>query len=175
MNAHALKATAPELPVRSYKIGELAEMTGATTRTLRYYEELGLLQPIRNTSGQRIYGDSALSRLGFINELKSGGFSLLEIKSFFESWQNNKTGSKAATATIAVIEQKLLQISELQKKITKLNDELKSLVNFMTACRACEDQPSVENCGGCDKHDGKPAPEFLLNLLRDTSKPVGSN
>ena len=55
--------------MKTYKIGELAQITSNTTRTLRYYEELGLLEPVRNTSGQRLYGEDALTRLGFIGEL----------------------------------------------------------------------------------------------------------
>jgi DNA-binding transcriptional MerR regulator len=164
------KATSDKI----YKIGELALLTGATTRTLRYYEELGLLQPIRNTSGQRLYSEAALTRLGFINELKSGGFSLIEIKSFFESWQSNDTGAAAAQATVTIIQQKILEISDLQKKIAKLNDELRAMVGFLMACRTCDDKPSTANCSTCDKHEGTAAPEFLMNLLQDTSKPVVS-
>src|SRR4051812_2091034 len=70
-----------------YKIGDLAELVGATTRTLRYYEEMGLLVSVRNASGQRLYDEGAVTRLKFINELKSGGFSLNEVKGFFDAWR----------------------------------------------------------------------------------------
>lgn len=152
-----------------YRIGELAELTGATTRTLRYYEELGLLKPIRNTSGQRLYNEAALSRLNFINELKSGGFSLQEVKTFFESWQNNDTGAAASEQTLGLVQQKLTEISELQERINKLNNELKAMIQFLAACRTCDDQPSFENCGDCTKHPSEPTPKLIMNLLRDKS------
>lgn len=151
----------------TYKIGELAALTQTTTRTLRYYEELGLLKPIRNTSGQRLYNESSLDRLQFINELKSGGFSLHEVKTFFESWQNNATGAAAAEQTIGVIQQKMAEVAELQAKINRLNDELRSMINFLVACRTCDDQPSVDNCGDCTRQPEQKAPNFILNLLKD--------
>lgn len=150
---------------RVYRIGELAEISQATTRTLRYYEELGLLQPIRNTSGQRLYGEAAVQRLKFINELKSGGFSLSEIKTFFESWNETDTGAAAAEATIEIIQQKLGEIATLQKQLTKLNDELRAMINFLMVCRNCDQKPAVENCSPCDRHE-EPTPEMLLNILK---------
>lgn len=156
-----------ELKQGTYKIGELASLTNTTTRTLRYYEELGLLKPIRNTSGQRLYNETALERLQFINELKSGGFSLLEVKTFFESWQNNATGAAAAEQTISVIQQKMSEVAELQTKINRLNEELRSMISFLVACRTCDDQPNIENCGDCSRQPEKKAPSFILNLLKD--------
>jgi len=150
---------------KTYRIGELARVTDATTRTLRYYEELGLLEPVRNTSGQRLYGDDAIKRLGFINELKSGGFSLLEIKSFFESWRSSKTGAEAAEASMGLINQKLADIAQLQKKLSRLNDELRSMVSFLLTCQTCERQPSEANCNPCARHP-EGTPEILANILK---------
>jgi len=151
---------------RSYKIGELAGLSGSTTRTLRYYEELGLLEPIRNTSGQRLYRDESLTRLSFINELKSGGFALLEIKSFFESWKDKKTGSEASEATMATIQQKLASIAEIQKQLSKLNDELRAMVGFLIACKNCERKPSESNCSPCTDHPDQETPRMLVNILK---------
>jgi len=151
---------------KSYKIGELATLTGATTRTLRYYEELGLLEPIRNTSGQRLYSEDALTRLNFIGELKSGGFSLLEIKAFFESWQDNATGAEASEATMNLVQNKLAEIAELQKKLAKLNDELRGMVGFLMACQSCNRKPSEINCSPCQNHPNEETPRMLSNILK---------
>lgn len=167
LNSFKSGITDDKQPASHYKIGELAAVTKITTRTLRYYEELGLLKPIRNTAGQRVYDESAFERIQFINELKSGGFSLQEIKSFFESWQNNETGTAAAEQTIGVIQQKMSEVAELQAKINRLNDELSGMIQFLVACRTCSDQPSIENCGSCSKQLEKKAPKFILNLLKD--------
>lgn len=150
-----------------WRIGELAQLTGATTRTLRYYEELELLQPARNRSGQRLYGQSALTRLNFINELKSGGFSLLDIKNLFDSWQKNTSGSEAANSSIKLIHQKITEISELQQKLNKLNDELRGLVSYLLACKTCNHKPNLKTCSDCDQHLNQDRHPVIMSLLKD--------
>jgi DNA-binding transcriptional MerR regulator len=149
-----------------YRIGELAKITNSTTRTLRFYEEINLIQPIRNTSGQRVYSQDAIVRLNFIHELKSGGFSLQEIKSFFESWDGRHSGGEAAAASVELIKKKLVEIAELQKKISNLNHELKSMVNYLLACKGCDGHPAAESCAKCERHPDEPANPLLVTILK---------
>ena len=57
------------------RIGELAAATGASTRSLRYYEQQGLLASQRSTSGQRHYADTAVERVDLIKCLLEAGLS----------------------------------------------------------------------------------------------------
>ena len=57
------------------RIGELARLTGVTTRALRYYEEQNLLFAERSESGQRRYSEAAVDRIRVIRELYSAGLS----------------------------------------------------------------------------------------------------
>ena len=67
------------------RIGELAGEVGVTTKTVRYYETLGLLPPPdRTASGYRSYGDDALERLRFVRDAQATGLSLTEIRSIVE-------------------------------------------------------------------------------------------
>ena len=62
-------------------IGEVCEKTGLSARTLRYYEELGLLPGVRRRAGgRRVYGADEIERLRFIQRLKALGLSLADIK-----------------------------------------------------------------------------------------------
>lgn len=62
-------------------IGQVCEATGLSARTVRYYEELGLLPGVRRRSGgRRVYGGDELQRLRFIQRLKTLGLSLAEVK-----------------------------------------------------------------------------------------------
>jgi MerR family copper efflux transcriptional regulator len=62
-------------------IGEVCARTGLSARTVRYYEEVGLLPGVRRRSGgRRVYGTDGLERLRFIQRLKTLGLSLAEIK-----------------------------------------------------------------------------------------------
>ncbi len=63
-----------------WAIAEVCDRTGLSPRTIRYYEEIGLLPGVRRkASGRRVYGPEELERLGFINRLKELGLSLSEI------------------------------------------------------------------------------------------------
>ena len=62
------------------RIGEAAEAAGMTTKTLRFYEERGLLRPAdRAPNGYRDYGESTVERLGFIHRARTAGLSLAQI------------------------------------------------------------------------------------------------
>lgn len=66
---------------RYWKVGDLAKLTGLTVRTLRFYDQIGLLSPSSATeSGHRLYDDEDLSRLYRIVSLKELGLSLDEVK-----------------------------------------------------------------------------------------------
>ncbi|MBR6637397.1 MAG: MerR family transcriptional regulator, partial [Lachnospiraceae bacterium] len=68
---------------RTYTIGELAELAGVSTKTLRVYERKGLLLPERNTENRyRIYTDHAVRKLEQIRLMKYLGFSLDQIELF---------------------------------------------------------------------------------------------
>jgi DNA-binding transcriptional MerR regulator len=57
------------------RIGELAARTGASVRSLRYYEQQGLLAPDRSLSGQRHFPESAVDRVQLIQQLYAAGLS----------------------------------------------------------------------------------------------------
>jgi DNA-binding transcriptional MerR regulator len=62
-------------------IAQVRESTGLSARTLRYYEELGLLPGVRRRAGgRRVYGADEVERLRFIQRLKALGLSLAEVK-----------------------------------------------------------------------------------------------
>ena len=62
-------------------VAQVREKTGLSARTLRYYEELGLLPGVRRRAGgRRVYGADEIERLGFIQRLKALGLSLADIK-----------------------------------------------------------------------------------------------
>jgi DNA-binding transcriptional MerR regulator len=72
---------------RPLRIGEVARQTGLTTRTIRYYEEMGLLQPSSHRdSGERLYGSADIERLSYIKQFQEFmGFSLAEIRSVLDA------------------------------------------------------------------------------------------
>jgi MerR family copper efflux transcriptional regulator len=71
---------------RMLQIGEVAERVGISLRTVRYYEEMGLLAPAERTPGGfRLYTEAHVDRLGLIARLKSLGFSVGEMRELLEA------------------------------------------------------------------------------------------
>jgi DNA-binding transcriptional MerR regulator len=71
--------TEPDGALRS--ISQVRELTGLSARTIRYYEELGLLPGVRRRAGgRRVYGADEIERLRFIQRLKAMGLSLAQVK-----------------------------------------------------------------------------------------------
>jgi DNA-binding transcriptional MerR regulator len=66
-------------------IGELAQRTGVTTSTLRYYDELGLVRPTRSESGHRRYTLDAITTVGVVRFLQEVGFTLAEARRLLAS------------------------------------------------------------------------------------------
>ena len=77
-----------------YKIGQIAKLSGLSHRTMRYYEEMGLLLSKRTKGGQRTYSEQDLVYLKRIVELKGLGFSLSEIERIFELKSQDESGNK---------------------------------------------------------------------------------
>ena len=114
-----------------YKIKDVAERSGFTAATLRYYEEIGLLpEATRTPAGYRLYDDHTLDRLAFISRAKQLGCTLDEIADLTVAWDGGRCGpvqdrlrdvvaDKLATAQLQIIELTTLT-SELQRAATTL-------------------------------------------------------
>lgn len=67
------------------RIGDVGRRAGLTPKTIRYYEEIGLIaEPDRTSSGYRDYADNAVERLTFIRDAQASGLSLTEIGSILD-------------------------------------------------------------------------------------------
>jgi len=101
--------------VTGMQIGELANTAGVTTKTIRYYEAIGVLdEPARTDSGYRSYGPAAVERLDFVKQAQSTGLALAEIKSILEI---KDQGGQTCEHTKALLRQHL---DELDERIVEL-------------------------------------------------------
>ncbi|AWH93348.1 MerR family transcriptional regulator [Dietzia lutea] len=97
------------------KIGEVAEATGLSIRTLRHYDELGLVVPSGHTAGGfRLYTDDDVERLLLVRRMKPLGFSLERMKQFLQATdvlaagrrpQAGESGSEERRAARATVEE----------------------------------------------------------------------
>ncbi len=101
-----------------YTIQKLAKLAGVSTRTLRYYDEIGLLSPVRiNSSGYRIYGEKEVDALQQILFFKELGFELSNISSIMKDDSFNRL--EALHSHLGVLEQKRMQLNLLIHNVEK--------------------------------------------------------
>ncbi len=84
-------------------IGELAQRTGTSTRTLRYYEEHGLVRAQRDSHGYRRYSDVELRMVHEIRALLAVGFGLDDIKPFVECLRAGNAAGNVCPDSVAVL------------------------------------------------------------------------
>jgi MerR family copper efflux transcriptional regulator len=134
----------------AYRIGELAQKAGVTVRTIRYYEELGILETSDHRGNRhRRYGDRDLVRLSRVQQLKGYGLSLGEIREIFELSREDPTGEKSRLRLLSRYREKHREAGErrarLEAYIADLEWHIEQLrkVNDFQAC------PGEEclNCG----------------------------
>lgn len=126
---------------RLRRIGEVAEVTGLTQRTIRYYEELGLLNPAAHaTGGNRRYDDEDLERLKLIRRLKDiVGLSLSELREFLETESERTEIRRQYNATSDELRQtQLLERAEpiLRRRVELLERKLAKVQGLLGEERA---------------------------------------
>ncbi|WP_096202553.1 MerR family transcriptional regulator [Bacillus sp. FJAT-45350] len=110
-----------------YTISDLASEFDVSTRTIRYYEERGLIFPDRKDSGQRLYSRKDRARLRLILRGKRFGFSLAEIEEMIELFDEDRTGVKQLEKTIEYGSEKIAEITTRLEDMEQLRTEMLSL------------------------------------------------
>lgn len=109
----------------SMTIGEAARRLGVTTKTVRYYEQIGLLpHPSRTDSGYRRYGEDELVRLRFIGKAKSLGLSLEEIARILAL---SAEGGDPCPHVVGLLDQHLARIGETLARLADFREQLARL------------------------------------------------
>lgn len=108
-----------------YPIGGLARLAGVSTRTVRYYEEIGLLRSARRyAGGRRVFDGDALQRLRFIGRLKQLGFSLEEIGYLNEVFELHQSTGEMLRELQRHLDEHLITIAGRIAELETLRGEL---------------------------------------------------
>ena len=108
---------------KTYGIGELARDFDVTTRTIRFYEEAGLLSPAREGQ-QRVYTDADRVKLKLILRGKRLGFSLSESRDIIEMYDPESGNARQLNALLSKIQQRREQLTEQMREIELMQVEL---------------------------------------------------
>src|SRR5262245_46848548 len=106
---------------------EMVSRTGNTPRAIRFYEEVGLIHPVRRSpGGHRLYHPSEIEKLQLISDLRIAGFSLEEIKAIFEL-KHQRGGARQASAELAkLLSEKVDELKRRLGALISLRDEFAS-------------------------------------------------
>lgn len=150
------------------KIGEFATLAGTNLRTLRYYEELGLLVPaLRSDGGFRYYRPTDANRVRAIQFLQELGLPLERIGTLLATRIRDGADRQAWIRHVreALDEQRLL-IDERISSLEAQKGRLQAAAIKLDLCHDCDNTPSPANnfCEPCAR-TGDPLPEFLSALF----------
>src|SRR5690606_25219830 len=102
--APAPDGAAPEDRQELFTTGDMARITNTTLRTVRFYEEAGILRPARRTEGgHRLFVREELERLRLASDMREAGLSLDDIRSLLELKSKATTGGEAARLATAAL------------------------------------------------------------------------
>jgi len=121
------------------QIGELAKKTKVTPRTIKHYEEKGLLKPFKKTQGGfRLYQNDKVKLLERIMQLKKAGFSLKEVKEMEEidgimeeSKVLEKVGEEDLDRMISFLQSQLIKTEERLKETIKVKKGIEEIIRFL--------------------------------------------
>ncbi len=122
-------------------IGTLSKKTGTKVQTIRYYEQIGLLnEPGRSAGGQRRYFPHDLDRLAFIRHSRQLGFSLESIRELLDL--SDQPARSCAEADV-IARRHLLEVEKRIKRLHALKKELRRMVsecagNNVSECKIIE-------------------------------------
>ncbi|KPP86052.1 MAG: Cu(I)-responsive transcriptional regulator [Rhodobacteraceae bacterium HLUCCO07] len=128
-------------------IGDVARRTGLPAKTIRYYEDIGLITPLRSQNGYRRFRDSDLHKLSFLGRARSLGFSIEDCRALIALYEDH---SRASADVKRIAKQNLEKIEAKIAELQAMHDTLSHL---------------VEKCHGDDRPD--------CPILSDLAKAAG--
>ena len=108
-------------------VGEVAEITGLPAKTLRYYEDIGLVSPARRANGYRDYSEADIHKLKFLQRARSLGFSIEDCRTLLSLYEDKSRESREvkqiAKRHLAMIDQKISQLKNLAATLEHLVED----------------------------------------------------
>ncbi|MFA6146662.1 MAG: MerR family transcriptional regulator [bacterium] len=110
----------------TYAIGEISRLVDLSQRTIRYYEEIGLLHSIRRIeNGKRVYTDHDVRRLKFIRRLKVLGLSLAEMVELEKIYRKQRNNREILPKLLDILDERAAQIDERVAQLMALKKEIR--------------------------------------------------
>ena len=116
-------------------IGSVARKTGVSTKTIRYYESIGLIPPaVRSDNGYRHYAQRDVETLRFIQRARHLGFSVKDVTGLLALWHDRNRASADVKALA------LRQVADVERRIGELETLRRTLLDLTDRCHG-DDRP----------------------------------
>ena len=135
------------------QIGDLAERAGVSTRTIRYYEELGIIEPVARTNGGfRRYCEDQLRRLQIIQGFKALGFELEQVRRLFSMREAAGTGGDLARQMIDILRSQQEEIDRRIAQYEAMKERHLRGIEVLRGCLLCEIPVFERDCHNCETY-----------------------
>ena len=124
-------------------IGDVAEKTGLPAKTIRYYEEIGLVEPARTENGYRAFRDSDVHKLTFLGRARALGFPIEDCRALLQLYEDESRTSAEVKEIAAE------HLGEIDRKIADLQGMRATLSHLIDACAGDQrpDCPILQSLG----------------------------
>ena len=105
-------------------IGEVAKRIDMPVKTIRYYEDINLIRPLRDTNGYRVFRETDMHKLAFLGRARALGFSIEDCRTLMALYEDESRASadvkQLAQEHLRQIEDKIAQLQSMQATLTDL-------------------------------------------------------
>ncbi len=131
--------------------GDMARLSESTLRTVRFYEQEGLIEPERRSAcGHRLFSGRELLKLQLALDLREAGLSLQNIKDLFCLKSDCTCPEEASQRMSHVLTEQIDTMQQKIAKLRKLREELTAMVSVLTECQSCDEGNFPIACENCD-------------------------
>ena len=110
-------------------IGEVSERSGLPPKTIRYYEDINLVRPLRSDNGYRSFCESDIHKLAFLGRARALGFSIEDCRTWLSLYED-ETRESAQVKAVAKE-----HLTEIDNKIAQLKSMRETLSHLIEACQ----------------------------------------
>ena len=149
--------------------GDLARRTGTTLRTVRFYEEAGMLKPVAvGKGGRRLYTERELEKLALITDLRELDLSLEEIKGLLRLRAGCTDAPELAERFTQALAAQLERTQRRLQALQRLGDEFAAAIEALGSCRTCDTPLAAQACSHCDVMSRGETPRIMRVLANES-------
>jgi DNA-binding transcriptional MerR regulator len=160
--AQHAQAPAPCSEDEGLTTGDMARLSNTTLRTVRFYEQEGLISSQAREDGcHRKFPKTELRKLQMISDLREAGLSLNDIKTLIGLKRKCNTPQTAACQMSEVLGRCIQELQQRIDTLARLRSELSSTIATIRNCRDCKEPSFPAGCSDCDVPDTSRTTELL--------------